>query len=59
MSIRIGRCFYANSTRVDPIYPEFTQVIVLSKTASEWGDLSPYELRDEYGRIHENIYHKY
>lgn len=56
MSIRVGRCFYENGKRVDPSFPGFTSVLVLSKSASEWGVLGPYELRDEYGRIHENIW---
>jgi hypothetical protein len=56
MSIRIGRCFYSHGKRIDPTFPGFTPILVLSKSASEWGALSPYELKDEYGRIHENIY---
>lgn len=53
MSVRVGRCFYSGGKRHDPEFPNFTQIIVLSKSASEWGVLGPYELKDEYGRIHE------
>ena len=56
MSIRVGRCFYQGRKRIDPTFPGFTQIIVLSKSASEWGVLGPYELRDEYGRLHEELW---
>ena len=49
--IRVGRKV-GNST---PSYPGFTPIVVLTKS-SQYGDLSPYTLKDEQGRIMENIY---
>lgn len=56
MSIRVGRCIYNGGARIDPSYPDYTSIVVLSKWASEWGIIGPYELRDEQGRIFENIW---
>lgn len=54
--IRVGRCKYNGGKRVDPSYEGFTPIIVMMKSHSKWYPLSPYELRDEKGRIHENIW---
>ncbi len=55
--IRVGRTIYQkNGSRIDPTFNGFTNIIVLLKTTSEWGLLSPFELRDEYGRIMENVW---
>lgn len=53
--IRIGRCVYKNSKRIDPTYPNHEQIIVLTKS-SKYGSLGPYCLKNEKGQIMENIY---
>ncbi len=53
--IRVGRCIYSSGKRTDPSYPEFTPIIVLTKS-SKYGSLSPYELKNEQGMIMENIW---
>ena len=55
--IRVGRCTYdKKGKRYDPTYPNFTNIVVLMKSHSKWGVLGPYELRDEWGRIMENLW---
>lgn len=54
--IRVGRCKYSGGKRIDPNYEGFTPIVVMMKSHSRWSSLSPYELRDERGRIHENIF---
>lgn len=55
--IRVGRCSYLrNGKRTDPKYPGFKNILVMMKSHSKWWPLSPYELKDENGRIHENIW---
>ena len=55
--IRVGRCIYdKKGKKTDPAYPGFTNILVLTKSRSEWGVLGPYELKDEEGRIMENIW---
>ena len=51
--IRVGRCVYENNQRIDPSYPGFTPILVLTKS-SPYASLSPYCLKDEQGRIMEN-----
>ena len=54
--VRIGRRIYDRGGKyVDPTYPGFTQIICLTKSTA-YGSLGPYELRDEKGRVMENIY---
>jgi hypothetical protein len=54
--IRVGRTIYApNGKRTDPSYPGFTPIVVLT-VSSPYGDLGPYVLKDEKGRIMENLY---
>lgn len=53
--IRIGRC-KCGSKRVDPTYPGFTNIVVLTKSASKYGVLGPYVLANEEGHIFENIW---
>jgi hypothetical protein len=38
-----------------PEYPGFTRIICLTKS-SAWGDLGPYVLKDDQGRLMENIW---
>lgn len=53
--IRVGRCHYQNGKRIDPSYPNFTPIVVLTKS-SQYGSLGPYVLKDGQGRILENIW---
>ncbi len=54
--IRVGRCVYDKSgKRIDPSYEGFTPILVLTK-CSEYASLSPYCLKDDKGRIMENIF---
>ena len=68
--IRVGRCLYqggkgfakakpadcsAISKRTDPSYPGFTPIVVLTKS-SQYGSLSPFELKNEQGMIMENAW---
>jgi len=55
--IRVGRCTYDNTgRRTDPSFKGFTNIVVMMKSHSAYGVLGPYELRDERGRILENIW---
>lgn len=56
--LRVGRCVYkgVKTPRSDPSYEGFTPIIVLMKGHSKYGELGPYDLVDEKGRIHENIW---
>lgn len=55
-TIRVGRCKYTGGNRKDPSFPNFTRIVVMMKSHSEWASLSPYELKDDKGRIMENIW---
>lgn len=55
--IRVGTCKYdKRGNRTDPSYPGFTPIIVLMKSHSDYGELGPYDLKNESGQIFENIY---
>jgi hypothetical protein len=54
--IRVGRCTYSGSKRIDPSFDNFESIVVLMQSHSEWGVLGPYVLKDEMGRIMENIW---
>lgn len=55
--IRVGRCRYDNTgKRTDPSYPDFTPIVVLMKGHNQYGVLGPYLLKDDQGRILENIW---
>lgn len=54
--IRVGRCKYDGGKRIDPSYQGFTTIVVLMKGHNKWGCLGPYELKDDKGRIMENIW---
>lgn len=54
--IRVGRCRYEKGKRVDPCYPGYRVIVVLTKGTNRWGMLGPYELADEQGRIMENVW---
>jgi hypothetical protein len=54
--VRVGRVIYDNKgVRHDPVYPNFTNIVVLTKS-SKYGSISPYVLTDDKGRIMENIW---
>lgn len=53
--VRVGRCKWVNGKRVDPYVPGFTTCVSLTKS-TQYGSLSPYELKDERGRILENVW---
>lgn len=54
--IRVGRRIYnKNGTFIDPHYNGFTPILCLTKS-TEYGDLGPYMLKDDKGRIMENIW---
>ena len=54
--IRVGRRVYnKDGSYTEPSFVGFSKVLCLTKS-TEFGDLSPYELRDERGRIMENVY---
>jgi hypothetical protein len=54
--IRVGRCVYSrDGKRKDPSFPGFTPIIVLTKS-SAYGELGPYVLKDQKGRIIENVW---
>lgn len=53
--IRVGRITYKNGKKVIPKIKGFTQIMCLTK-CTEFGSLSPYELKDKHGRIMENIW---
>lgn len=55
MSVRVGRAIYKDGKRIDPSYKNFTTIIVLTPS-TEYGDLGPYVLKDEKGRLMENIW---
>lgn len=53
--IRVGRSVYNDGKRSDPSYEGFTPILVLTKS-SPYGSIGPYCLKDDKGRIMENIY---
>ncbi len=55
-SIRVGRRIYnKNGTYSDPNFEGFTKIICMTKS-SEYGSLSPYELKNDKGHNLENIW---
>lgn len=55
--LRVGRRIYDKKGKfTDPSYPNFTTIIVMTKSASIYGDIGPYELCDDDHRIMENIW---
>lgn len=53
--IRVGRCKYQNGKRIDPSYKGFEPIVVLTKS-SKYGSIGPYVLKDNKGRIMENLW---
>lgn len=54
--IRVGRTKYINRRTILPKYPGYTEILVLTKTASRWGGLGPYHLKNNDGQILENVW---
>lgn len=54
--VRVGRTIYTKGGRKDPVFQGFTNIIVLMKSHSQWGVISPYDLKDEKERFMENIW---
>ena len=52
--LRVGRCKYNRGKRTDPLVEGFSSIVVLTWSASEWGIIGPYCLKDERGCIMEN-----
>lgn len=55
MSIRIGRRIYKDGKVVDPSYPGYEPIIVMTKSTA-YGSLGPYCLKNDRGQIMENIF---
>lgn len=55
MSIRVGTIKYQGGRKVFPHYPGYIRVEVMT-AATTYGELSPYQLKDEKGRIFENVW---
>jgi len=54
--VRVGRCIYQkDGKRIDPSFGGFTSIVVLTKS-SAYGPLGPYVLKDDKGRIVENVW---
>lgn len=55
--IRVGRCLYTPQGKIIyPSYEDFTPIIIMMKSHSKYYPLSPYFLKDDKGRIMENIW---
>jgi len=54
--IKVGRCKYQGSRRIDPKIDGYKSILVMMKSHSKWGVLGPYELKDSSGCIMENIW---
>lgn len=54
--IRVGRAKYKGNSVEYPQFPGFVNIHVMMRSHSKWYPLSPYELKDEKGRIHENMW---
>jgi len=55
MSIRVGTIKYQGGRKVVPSYPGYSRVEVMTASTTH-GDLSPFQLVDEKGRIFENVW---
>jgi hypothetical protein len=54
--VRVGRRVYdRNGKYTDPSFPGFTPIVVMTKSTA-YGDLGPYVLKDQKGRIVENLW---
>lgn len=53
--LRVGRVVYVDGRKVLPRYPGFSLVEVMT-ASTKYGSLGPYVLRDEEGRLMENLW---
>jgi len=53
--VRVGTRVKQGSKWIDPEYPNFTKILCLTKS-TPYGHLGPYVLKDEKGRLMENIW---
>lgn len=53
--VRVGRRIYGRGGYRDPSFPGFTSILCLTKSTA-YGSLGPYVLKDERGRIMENLW---
>lgn len=53
--IRVGRITYKDGDKILPSYPEYENILVLTKS-SPYGELGPYVLKNNKGQIMENIW---
>lgn len=57
--IRVGRCTRDKKNKklnIYPSYENFTSILIMHYDNSKYYDLSPYVLKDEYGRYMENVW---
>lgn len=55
--LRVGRCTYTPQKKIIyPSYENFTPIIIMMRSHSPFYPLSPYFLKDEKGRIMENVW---
>jgi len=55
--VRVGRCEFVNGKRIDPTYPGFTPIVIMTPK-SQYGALSPYTITDAQGQIIQNVWQK-
>lgn len=54
--LRVGRSTRKSGKINIPSWPEFTPIVVLTKTSSPYGELGPYHLKNTQGQILENVW---
>lgn len=54
--LRVGKSKSYNGKVIISQYSGFTPIIVMTKSSSAYGELGPYDLRNEQGQIIENIW---
>lgn len=56
--IRVGVCRFEGKKKfpVFPTYEGYTNIVVMTKSYSKWSAIGPYELKDDNGRIMENVW---
>lgn len=54
--IRVGTSKYINKKLVLPTYKDYTSIIVLTTRYSKYGDIGPYNLKNEKGQIVECVW---
>lgn len=54
--IRVGRSKMGNGKVIVPKYDNFTVILVLTKSQSEYGVLGPYHLTNDHDQILENVW---